>query len=381
MDRAGAETWLMHMARGLDPARVRMDFLVHAGRPGAYDAELQRLGCRVLSSPLTRAGLPRYVLRLWRLLRRERYDVVHSHVHLFSGVTLLVARAAGVPVRLAHSHTDASAVEEGASPLRRAYRSLMRALVRREATGGLACSAPAGRDLFGAGWGRDPRWRTLYCGIGLGAFEGACDARALRASLGLAPDELVLGHVGRFIPLKNHAFVVEVARELARLHPRVRLLLVGEGPLQAEVQRQVEASGLGPRTLFLRARPDVPALMRGAMDVLLLPSEREGLPLVGLEAQAAGLPLLVSDAVTPEVAVVPGLVRFLPLARPAADWAAEALALAQRPRPADALARLRQSPFTLEASRAGLEQAYGLAPRAPAPRPARALRPAPPLPA
>ncbi len=361
LNRGGVETWLMHVLRHIDRDRFRMDFLVHTAQPAAYDDEARALGARII--PCLHPSQPlQYGRRFKRILREYGpYDVVHSHVHHFSGYTLRLAAQAGVPVRIAHSHSDTAAVERAASPARRAYLALMEYWVRRHATTGLAASARAAAALFGPHWQRDPRYRLLYCAIDLAPYRLPVDTAACRAELGLPPDVHVIGHVGNFKPVKNHAFLLKIAAEVIQRESRARFLLVGDGPLRPDIERRAQAVGLGEHVVFAGPRADVPRLMRGAMDAFLMPSLYEGLPVVGLEAQAAGLPLILSDTITTETDVIPELVNHISLDAPPAAWADAVLAaLAQRPSitSAEALAQIAASPFTIERSVAELERLY-----------------------
>jgi glycosyltransferase involved in cell wall biosynthesis len=357
MNRGGVETWLMHVLRRTDPGRFRMDFLVHTDRPCPYDDEIRARGSQVLACPAPSRPW-RYARNFLRLLRRHGpYHVVHSHVHHYSGFVLRLARAAGVPVRIAHSHNDTSHVERHAGVLRRLYLAMMAHWLARCATGGLAASGKAAADLFGpAAPGRLP-WRVLYCGVDLGAFRETVDRGAVRAELGLPAGAFVLGHVGRFAEQKNHQFLVEVTGEVVRREPRAHLVMVGDGPLRPAVERAVAQAGLADRTRFAGSRPDVPRLLR-ALDVFVMPSRHEGLPLVGIEAQAAGLPLVLSEAVTPELDRVPGLVRRLSLAQPASVWADAVLAAAPATDQGEALAHMERGPFNIHTGVQDLEQYY-----------------------
>jgi glycosyltransferase involved in cell wall biosynthesis len=348
----------MHVLRHIDRDRFRFDFLTHTEEPAAYDDEARALGARIIpclhpSQPLA------YGRRFKRILRvHGSYDVVHSHVHHFSGYTLRLAAQAGVPMRIAHSHSDTAAHESAARPARRAYLAIMERWIQQYATAGLAASEQAAAALYGLNWKQDPRWRTLYCAIDLAPFRAPVDSAACRAELGIPADALVIGHVGRFVPVKTHAFLIEIAAEIMQREPRARFLLVGDGPLRPDIERSVQAAGLGKHVVFAGLRGDVPRLMCGAMDVFLMPSLYEGLPVVGLEAQAAGLPLVLSDTITSEADVIPALVRHISLTQPASVWADAVLA----PRPAvaqaDALAQIEGSVFTIEHSVRELEAVY-----------------------
>jgi len=361
LNRGGVETWLMHVLRHIDRSRFHFDFLVHTAQPAAYDDEARALGARIIPC-LSPAQPLQYGRRFKRILREYGpYDVVHSHVHHFSGYTLRLAAQAGVPVRIAHSHSDTAAVERAASPARRAYLALMERWVQHCATTGLAASARAAAALFGPAWEQNQRLRLLYYGIDLAPFRAPVDPAACRAELGLPPDALVIGHVGSFLPVKNHAFLVELAAEVVRREPRARFLFIGGGPLRPDIERQVQATGLSDHVICAGLRPDVPRLLRGALNLFVMPSHYEGLPIASLEAQAAGLPVILSDVITTEADVIPELVQHLSLTAPLAVWADAVLAaLAQRPSitSAEALAQIATSPFTIERSVAELERLY-----------------------
>ncbi len=321
MDRGGVETWLMEVFRHVDPTRFSMDVLVESDRPGSYDDEARRLGVSIIPCASPREPL-RYGRTLQEVLARgPGYDVVHSHVHHFSAYALALARRAGVPVRIAHSHSDTASVQRAASAPRRAYFALARRALRAVPTDRLGASVPAGRALFGPDWLSDEGDRVLHYGLDLDRFETVIDRAGIRRELGLAEDAFVIGHVGRFEKVKNHSFLVDIMAEVARKEPRAVLVLVGVGPLRQVIEERVAVRGLSDRVVFAGARSDVPDVMRAAMDVLVLPSLYEGLSIVGIEAQAAGLPCVFSDTVPREVTAVPESTAFLSLTERPSTWA------------------------------------------------------------
>ena len=202
---------------------------------------------------------------------------------------------------------------------------MMKALIRRYAKGGLAASDGAAEDLYGIDWKSDDRWRVLFCGIDLSGFLAEVDCATVRRELALPEDAFVVGHVGRFSQQKNHEFLVSVASEIVRCEDNAYFLLIGEGPLKDKIEAKVTEAGLRKRFRFVGYREDVPRIMRGAMDVFLFPSFWEGLGLVMIEAQAAGLPTVCSDQVPLEAHVVPNLVTRVTLSAPAAIWAKKVL--------------------------------------------------------
>lgn len=353
MDRGGVETWLMHVLRHIDRRQFHMDFLVHTTCPCAYDDEIRALGSNIIPCPFPSSPLT-YTYNFKRALREHGpYDVVHSHVHHYSGYVLRLARQAGVPVRIAHSHGEATTAQTKIGLLRRTYLALTKRWVVRYATVGLAASRRSALALFGPAWTTDPRWQILYCGVDLAPFHGAGEATTVRAELGIPADVFVIGHVGRFDEQKNHTFLMDIAAEAARREPTVRFLLVGEGVLQREIESKARKLNIEQNIVFAGLRSDVARLMLGAMDVFVFPSLFEGLGLVLVEAQAAGLRCVIGDTTPEEADVVKPLIRRLSCAQPAAVWAEVLLALRHTPsamsQPA-ALAIVEQSPFNIHAS-------------------------------
>lgn len=320
MNRGGAETWLMHVLRHIDREQYQMDFLVHTPQPCAYDAEIRALGSQII--PCLHYSKPWIYAQNFKKVLRDYgpYDVIHSHVHHFSGYSLFLAWQAGVKTRIAHSHSDTSSLQRNASPLRQLYFLIMKQLLNRFTTLGLAASRHAAVALFGTNWENDPRWRILHCGIDLAPFHQAVGSQALRFELGIPADAFVLGHVGRFTREKNHTFLLDIAAEISKSEPKTYLLLVGDGPLRSDIVQKAQQIGLANRVVFTGLRSDVPQLMQGAMDAFVFPSLYEGLGLGLIEAQAAGLPSIVSDVVPDEATVCKDLVQQMSLNKPASAW-------------------------------------------------------------
>jgi glycosyltransferase involved in cell wall biosynthesis len=324
LDRGGVETWLLQVLRHIDRQKYQMDFLVHTTAKGAYDDEVRALGAQII--PCLRPSHPAlYAKNFFRIIREYGpYDVVHSHVHHYSGYVLTLAALCGVPVRIAHSHSDTRSVNASAGLRRRMYLATMKALMRTAGTCGLAVSTEAGKELFGTG-GPEFAWKIQALGIDLCPFETEVDKKQTRAALGIPLNALVIGHVGRFSQPKNHAFLVEIAREVISQREEAVFLLVGEGELRSAIEDKVRRYSLENNFIFAGARSDVPVLMKGAMDVLLFPSLHEGLPMALLEAQSAGLKCLISDTISKEADLVPSLVRRASLQQRPSDWAVQLL--------------------------------------------------------
>jgi glycosyltransferase involved in cell wall biosynthesis len=361
MNPGGVETWLLNVLRHRPLGSFDIDILAHTSGPCAYDNEVRALGAEILT-----CGQPRrpwtYAGRLHALLRERRYDVVHSHVHHFSGFVLRIASAAGVPIRVAHSHLDTTTVDAASAGLRRGYLRLMTRWIRQYATSCVASSREAAVALFGSAWVSDPRCQILYCGIDLTPFK--IDAAAAPPSVAnIEKRGPIIGHVGRFDEQKNHQFLIRVAAEVIRREPTSTVLLVGDGPLRSAVERQVQQVGIAEHVRFVGLRSDVPQILRRDVDVFVLPSLYEGLPLVGIEAQAAGVPSVISDAITTELDIVPGLIHRRALSESASVWAETILATYRQRRveqASQALAAVERSAFNIDASISHLGRIYAV---------------------
>jgi glycosyltransferase involved in cell wall biosynthesis len=361
MARAGVETWLVNVLRHINRREFHLDFLVQTTRPQSYDDEIRKLGSKII--PCLGASRPWVFASNFKRILREHgpYDIVHSHIHHYSGYVLRLASRFGVPSRIAHSHMDFSPCRVKPGLYRQMYLALAKHWINEYATDGLSCSRPAAADLFGPDWCADPRWRILYYGIDFTPYQFGRTRNTVRRELNIPEDAFVVGHVGRFVEQKNHTFIVQVAAELARYEPGIRLLLVGAGPLGSQIRQQVIDNGLADRVIFTGGRPDVPRLMLNAMDVFLLPSLFEGLPLVLTEAQAAGLPCIISDIISTEADLVKPLVRRLSLRQDASVWGQEVLAARGAKdliTQSQALAILAKTPFNIQESIKHLEKIY-----------------------
>lgn len=361
MNRGGAETWLMHVLRSIDRERYHIDFLVHTEELCGYDQEIRELGSRVI--PCLRPSEPlKYAKAFKRVLQDYGpYDIVHSHVHHFSGYTLRLVHQEGVPGRIAHAHSDTSATDIGAGPLRRLYLRVMKGWIHKHATMGLAASRSAAIALYGSHWEKDSRWKILYCAIDMEPFNMPADCAAIREELKIPADAFVLGHVGRFTVHKNHAFLVEIAAEVAQREPNMRLLLIGDGPLRREIEKRIGELGLVDKVIFAGIRFDVPRLILGAMDVFIMPSVCEGLPLAGIEAQTAGVPIIFSDIITDEIDMIKPLIRRLSLSQPAWVWAEAVLEARDKARmftKGEVVSMVENKPFNIQAGLKGLMEVY-----------------------
>lgn len=246
----------------------------------------------------------RHLWTVFRIFRKGKYDVVHSHLDWFmNSYVCFLAMLAGIKKRIAHHH--------------QAYGnnllcSLMRIPCKLFATHWLACGEAAAINGWGRGAFKKGKVTILPNAIDPGRFRFSVAARrAIRAKYEIAEDDFVVGHVGRFYPQKNHDFLIDVFAELHKRKANAKLLLLGDGPLLEHIKQKVESLGLSNKVIFAGLQKDV-APFYSAMDVFAFPSLWEGLPLTLVEAQYAGLPCIVSENVTRDVAITDSI-RFVPL--------------------------------------------------------------------
>lgn len=319
MDRAGAETMIMNYYRAIDRNQIQFDFLVHTDRHCDFDDEIEALGGRIFRLP--RFIGPNYfqyknACRSFFEAHPE-IDIVHGHIESSASIYLSEAKRAG-KATISHAHQANGPL----SPFEIAFR-LATFRNKRSADFYMACSQKAGRDRFGLPVVDSGRFSVLTNAIDLTAFSNTEEQRArMRASLGVA-GKPVFGHVGRFTKAKNHPFLIEVFNKIADAHDDAQLLLVGRGENEKAIRELVRAKGLEDSVHFLGVRDDVAEVM-SAMDVFLFPSVQEGLGIVAVEAQASGLPTLVSDALPDEAMILPSA-KKLPIVD-ASLWATEAIA-------------------------------------------------------
>ena len=309
MDAGGAETFLMKMYRQLDRTCYQMDFVVSGDGRGYYEDEIERLGGRVFRITRKTKDFSAYRRELFDAVREDGCPVVlRIGSNAFSAIDLWIAKRAGAR-RLALRSSNASDGQAGLGML--LQRALRRPLTS-VANVKIAPSDLAAEYTFGPMAMRKGEVHYLRNALDLDAYAFSAEKRtAIRAELSIDADALVVGHVGRFAPQKNHGFLIEVFTELLKSRPDARLVLVGKGELEDEVCAKAEAFGVLGSIVFTGVRSDVPALL-SAFDALALPSLYEGMPNVVIEAQAAGLSCVVSDTVTRQ-ADVTGLVEYLPI--------------------------------------------------------------------
>lgn len=305
---------LMNYYRHMDREKIQFDFLEHRRDRAAYDDEIESLGGRIFRLPRLNPLSSDYFHALNAFFAvHPEYRIVHSHLDCMSAYPLCAAKNAKVPVRIAHAHSTSQDRN-----WKLVFKLISKKLISLYTTDLFACSADAGEWMFGT---KDVHILPNAIDIERYAFN-LLIRNQTRKVLGL-DDAFVIGHVGRFSAVKNHSFLTDVFAQIKRQEPNSKLLLVGAGSEMQAVQQKVKALGLGADVIFTGVRNDVANLMQ-AMDVFVFPSLYEGLGIVLIEAQSAGLPCVVSDVI-PREAYLTDLVTAEKLSSSVETWAEKIL--------------------------------------------------------
>ena len=315
MHRAGLETMLMNYYRNIDRKKIQFDFLTHRPNKSDYDDEILSLGGKVYYAPRL---YPQNYLNYFKYMDKffsehNEYKIIHSHIDAMSYLPLLAAKQANISTRIAHSH-NTSIDKDFKLPLKMLFRKLLPGV----ATDFFACGKEAGEFLF-------PGKKTIIIPNAIDGEKFIFDKnlrKRKRASLGVN-NEFVIGHVGRLSYQKNHKFIIDVFSEVLKKEHNSILFLVGTGEKKEEIKNYAYKKGVIDKVLFLGNRSDVNELYQ-AMDVFLMPSLFEGVPVVGIEAQFSNLPCIFSNNVPSEVKIS-DKVEFISLNKPLEDWASKVI--------------------------------------------------------
>lgn len=309
MNRGGTESMLMNYYRNMDRSQVQFDFLLTESEKCQYEDEIEELGGKVYRVPLLNFKNPfSYINGVQRFLEEHKeYRIVHSHTSSKSAVPLWVAKRCGVSVRICHSHNNKS--ENGINGY---IRDVLKKPLKKVATDFFACSNAAAKWLYGERMLAEGCVKIINNAIDVERYHfNNLIADNLKSYLGIDDADVVLGMVARFSNQKNHIWTLNLVNRLIEYGIKVKLLLVGDGELRSEIEKNIAELGIGQNVVMVGVVPNVHTYLQ-AMDVVLMPSLNEGLPVSLVEAQANGLPCIVSTGV-PKEADVTGNVTFLPL--------------------------------------------------------------------
>lgn len=302
MNVGGTETMLMNIYRNIHKD-IEFHFISYLENEGYYDKEIERLGGKIikLKDP-NKVGIIKSIRDMVHVIKKNGpYNVFHGHTMYNCGIGIIAAYLAGIKVRISHSHTT---LISNKGVFKKIYNFLMRICITIFSTSYLACSEEAGINLFGKSLVKKNKIEIMpnyieYREI-LDAEEGE-----FRKKEGLE-NKIIVGHIGRLVKEKNHLFFLEVLEKMVKKNKDIIGVIVGEGPLASEIEESIKRRSLEKNIVKLGIRNDTKEILKD-LDLLLFPSTYEGLGMVLLEAQAAGVPILASLAIQPEADLGIGL--------------------------------------------------------------------------
>lgn len=268
----GVESVVMNYYKNIDRNRIQFHFLCDEDSTDIPYEEIEKLEGKVIVIPPYQK-LFKYQKELYRIFKENNYKIIHSHINALSVFPLRIAKKAGVPIRIAHSHSTSNKKEWKKNILK----MILRSFSKLYANNYFACTEYAGKWLFGKKVVERKELNVINNAIDLKKFEFNENTREdLRKELGIKEDVLVIGHVGRFMKQKNHEFLIDVFEKAIKQDDNIYLILVGQGPLEDKIKEMAKEKGIENKILFLGQRNDVNKLYQ-AMDIFVLPSLYEGL--------------------------------------------------------------------------------------------------------
>lgn len=319
----GVESVVFNYYRELDKNKIQFDFYYDSDSTVDPPPELIAMGAKFYELPPYQK-LISYCNTLKKLLREKRYSIIHSHINTLSVIPLFIAWTEKIPIRIAHNHS----VPGGNEFSRNLLKSFLKKFSKIFPTDYFACSEKAGRWLFGNAAFDHGKVLIIKNGIDFQRFRP--DKKSIQKkkdSLGLN-NRFVVGHVGRFTYAKNHKFLFAIFAEILKQKKDAVLLLVGDGELRVELEKTIEALGIGGHIIFTGQVAD-PENYYCLADIMIFPSFFEGFSLTTIESQAAGIPVVVSEAIPSEAVISDGC-KHLSLQAGAKTWALESIRLSEK---------------------------------------------------
>ncbi|MGN1310299.1 MAG: glycosyltransferase family 1 protein [Clostridia bacterium] len=313
MGYGGIETFLMNIYRNIDRSKIQFDFAVHTEEKGEYDDEIKKMGGNIYYFNSRRNGLIEYYKDWNKFLKENASKYVAIHMHASSLTTVLpikLAKKHKIKNRIIHAH---STLQSG--KIHNVLNKIHQINIKKYATDLFACSTEAGIYVFG----KNP-FCLVHNGIDVLRYSFNQNIRQqVRNELEIKENEVAIVHIGRFVPEKNHKFLIDIFDKIDNINFRCKLFLIGDGVLKNDIEQKVNEKNLQNKIKFLGRRNDVNRILQG-MDLCIFPSIFEGLPVTMIEMQAAGLPIFASNNISSETKIS-DLVEFISLLKSDEEWA------------------------------------------------------------
>lgn len=358
MDRGGIETMIMNIYRNIDREKVQFDFLAHYGREAAFNDEIRSLGGRIYEMPALKDETRGYYWRVFSYIKalkkffneHKEYKIIHCHMTNTAGIYMPIAKKRGITCIISHSHSTKAKIG-----LIGKVTDFLQKPICKYATDMFACSEAAKNWFYPEEVIKSGKVRVIANAVDADKFRFNEEKRKqMRQELNLG-DGLTVISVSRFRKEKNQIFLMDVLKKMKEKHGDAVFVFAGDGPCEEEVKAKAKEYGLENNTRFLGMRSDVPDLLQAA-DVFVLPSLWEGLPVVGIEAQASGLHCVVSTGVPEEMNAI-GMVEYLSLDESVEKWCDMLEAAALRPR-IDTYEQIKASGYDIHTTTPWLQDFY-----------------------
>lgn len=319
MGKGGAESFMMNMYREIDRSKIQFDFLIYDDYKSVtdYNKEIEQLGGRIFIVTNPKKNIIKYLFEVNKLLKTEKFDIAHNEVYFGGGINLKLAKLHGIKKRIAHSH----ATSDGKSNnfLMKGLRVILDKMLKNNATDLLAVSEEAGESLFGSS-----KFVIIHNGIKISDYRFTDEQKKnKKKQMGFEATDFIIGNIGRLEEQKNQSRLLDIFKDVKHEKRNAKLLLIGEGSLRNILENKINELEIEDSVVMTGERNDIPELL-SLMDVFVMTSLYEGLPMVGLEAQASGKKLVLSSEISKDTKVTPN-VKFVPLSASNHEWVNEIL--------------------------------------------------------
>ena len=351
----GVEAVILNYFRNINKSKFVFDFVIDSdSTDNNFINEIQELGGTIIKCPPYQK-LHKYNKFLYKLFKEKKYDIVHSNINTLSVFPLRMAEKAGIKIRIAHSHSTSNPKEWKKNLLK----NILRPFSKKYANVYFACSELAGRYLFGNKTFDEGKVVIINNAINLDKFKYNEEKRKeIRKKLNIKNDTFVIGHIGRFVAQKNHTFLIDIFNEMHKENENSVLLLIGQGQLQNEIKEKVDKLGLANSVKFIGQVTNANDYYN-AMDVFVLPSLYEGLPVVGVEAQANGMQCYFSTDMTKETKVLEKT-EFVSLKLNAKEWSKKIIKDLDKNKREDTEKEMTEKGFNIKKESKKLEKIYNI---------------------
>lgn len=307
MNHGGAETMIMNLYRKIDRTLIQFDFLCMVEEEGEYNEEIRKLGGKIYTVSSPERGRIKNLKQIYKILKKEKFIAIHSHISYYSGFVCLVAYLAGIKKRITHSHTTNDLRKKNI--LRNIYNIFSKSLIKIFSNIKIACGEMAGKYLYGKS-----KFTVLNNGIDLEKYKSITDEQVnkLKEKLNISKDKFIIGHVGRFVDIKNQEYFIELAKNMQKFRNDFIIVLVGHGIDFEKIKKLIEENNLQEYFILPGLREDIPIFMK-MFDVFVMPSLYEGFPLVVVEALAGDNICFLSDRISKETNIIESRVNFFDL--------------------------------------------------------------------